>query len=128
MQHAINSAEPSPTNDIVLEGLDGLNPIQIRIEDGALPRKELNDLAVHRTEVGLKVGRRSTNDIPLSAICVSRRHAKLLYWHERLVVIDTASSNGTFVDGQRIEPWRAVPLPIGAEISFGGGARLQRTA
>ncbi|MBI3927067.1 MAG: FHA domain-containing protein [Armatimonadetes bacterium] len=42
---------------------------------------------------------------------VSGRHAELKYENGQLMVRDAGSTNGTFVDGQRIPPgeWRAVP-------------------
>jgi CRP-like cAMP-binding protein len=52
---------------------------------------------------------------------VSRFHAKLLRRSNRFVVRDdTPSTNGTFVDGERVSADEERPLRPGSEIRFGG--------
>lgn len=58
---------------------------------------------------------------------VSRKHAEFSIEDRRVSVQDFQSVNGTFVNGQRIEPLVPVPLSDGDEIRFGRdlGVRLR---
>ncbi|MCS7050579.1 MAG: DUF3662 and FHA domain-containing protein [Thermomicrobium sp.] len=49
------------------------------------------------------IGRALDNDIVLEALDVSRRHARIEYADGRFVVCDQGSTNGTFVNGNRVE-------------------------
>ncbi len=77
-----------------------------------------------RTEVSLEDGRRyslgraQTNDIILSDLSLSRRHAHLYLESGHWVIADCGSANGTFLNGTRIEaPARLDP---GAQLMVGG--------
>lgn len=61
------------------------------------------------------VGRATTCDISLGVAHLSRQHARLTLQSDGLLVEDLGSSNGTFVNGQRVE--RAV-LKSGDELRF----------
>jgi pSer/pThr/pTyr-binding forkhead associated (FHA) protein len=50
---------------------------------------------------------------------VSREHARLHLKDQRLYIIDLGSSNGTFVAGQRLTPYRPQVLHEGDEILLG---------
>lgn len=54
-----------------------------------------------------QVGRLATNDVPLPHASVSRTHATLTVEPGRIVVADTGSQNGIFIDGRRVtnETW-----------------------
>lgn len=54
-------------------------------------------------EGNLLIGRHQTADIQLQSPEISRRHAGLSIQNEQLIVIDLQSSNGTFVNDERIE-------------------------
>jgi tRNA A-37 threonylcarbamoyl transferase component Bud32 len=55
------------------------------------------------TEAGVLVGRDPTSDLPLADEKVSRSHAKLTVQPDgRVLLSDLGSTNGTFVDGNRI--------------------------
>jgi DNA-binding NtrC family response regulator len=56
-------------------------------------------------------------DLVLSHASVSRRHAQIKVHEEGLEVVDLGSSNGTFVDGNRVMSTR---IQAGDEIIFGG--------
>ena len=64
----------------------------------------------------LVVGRAPTSDIPIIDPTISRRHAELHSTDKGFLVRDLGSSNGTFVNGSRIDTGRAAP---GDLISFG---------
>ena len=64
-------------------------------------------------------GRASSNDIVLPDFTISNHHFHFRYEATRLVLIDLGSTNGTYVNGQRIEPERRVPIQHGASVVFG---------
>src|SRR5690349_8840466 len=64
----------------------------------------------------LVVGRAPTSDIPIIDPTISRRHAELHATDKGFVIRDLGSSNGTFVNGSRIDSGRAT---AGDLISFG---------
>ncbi len=69
-----------------------------------------------RTGALLVVGRGLGADIPLGDPTISRRHASLERAGEQVTVRDLGSSNGTFVNGQRVE---AGVLAPGDTVTFG---------
>lgn len=102
-------------------------------EKGGAERREVFD----RTEVS--VGRVRGNDLVLSKGNVSKRHARLTQKDGRFVVVDQNSTNGTYVNRQRIVQativregdriyigdfiLRIEEIPEGAEPRAGEGAR-----
>ena len=68
----------------------------------------------------IAVGRSKENGFFLNHSSVSKIHASLaLNKEQNLVVADTGSTNGTFVDGQRIAYGKAVVVEEGAKVKFG---------
>lgn len=68
----------------------------------------------------LSVGRTKENDLPLDDISVSKFHASLAFNDAgKLVVADTGSTNGTFVNGQRIAYGKAIEMRAGDKVRFG---------
>ncbi len=65
----------------------------------------------------ISVGSARENDLAIDHPTVSRKHAILRHQNGRYSVTDLDSSNGTFVNGQRIK--RPVLIQPGDEISFG---------
>ena len=67
----------------------------------------------------ITIGQSNQNDVVLADDSVSRTHARLEYrdggWH----VSDLGSTNGTFLNGDRLPPNTAMPLAYGANIRFG---------
>lgn len=62
------------------------------------------------------IGRALDNDIVLEALDVSRHHARIEYVDGRFEVIDRGSTNGTLVNGMRVE---RAPLRNGDRVVFG---------
>src|SRR5512132_4437763 len=56
----------------------------------------------------LMIGRDSTNEIVINDAEVSRRHARLTFQGGKYVLEDLGSTNGTFVNGQRLAGPRVV--------------------
>ncbi|HEY5729951.1 MAG TPA: FHA domain-containing protein [Anaerolineales bacterium] len=65
----------------------------------------------------LNIGRDSTNEITINDAEISRRHARLTYQGGKYVLEDLGSTNGTFVNGQRLAGPRV--LKAGEVVSFG---------
>jgi hypothetical protein len=64
-------------------------------------------------------GRASSNDIVLPEFTISNHHFHLRYEATRYVVIDLGSTNGTYVNGERTDQGKRVPVASGARIVFG---------
>ena len=67
-------------------------------------------------ELPIFIGREKEAVVPLSDSKVSRKHAIIVYKNHRFFVIDLGSTNGTFVNGKKVE---GVPLRSGDMIQFG---------
>ena len=65
----------------------------------------------------LTIGRDSTNEVSINDAEISRRHARLTFQGGKYVLEDLGSTNGTFVNGQRLAGPRV--LKTGEVISFG---------
>jgi len=70
---------------------------QITIRSGPTPGKTF---PLEREEIFL--GRDQVNDITISDPEVSRRHARFIMQDENILVEDLGSTNGTFLNGERI--------------------------
>ncbi|HET9455492.1 MAG TPA: adenylate/guanylate cyclase domain-containing protein [Gemmatimonadaceae bacterium] len=79
-----------------------------------------------KTNAPMVVGRAPTSDIPVFDPTISRRHAELLANDKALQVKDLGSSNGTFLNGARVE---SCTVNVGDTITFGKVAfKLQPVA
>lgn len=76
----------------------------------------------------IKVGRSEDSVLQLGNGQVSNSHALLRRREGQLMVLDTRSTNGTFVGGQRIESLRWTEVPAESELAFGGVETAWRTA
>lgn len=65
------------------------------------------------------IGRSEGNDIVLVGSNVSRWHARLEYLNESWHIIDTASTNGTFLDKTKLIPEKAYPWRWGQIVHIG---------
>jgi hypothetical protein len=66
-----------------------------------------------------KIGRGEGNDLQLDVLKISRFHAELILAGGRLEAVDLGSTNGTFVNGERLAPREPRALNPGDEIRFG---------
>ncbi|NPA06854.1 MAG: FHA domain-containing protein [Chloroflexi bacterium] len=67
---------------------------------------------------------RAAKSLPLTAYIrpqdgVSRRHARLYWENDRLYLVDLGSTNGTKINGQRLQPWQPVPVRDGDVVQMG---------
>ncbi len=84
---------------------------QLTVEPGGQPFLLRNERTV--------IGRVSTCDVVLQDHLVSRQHAEILRESFGYVVRDIGSSNGTFVNGQRLSTGEARPLRDGDTLRLG---------
>jgi ABC transport system ATP-binding/permease protein len=82
----------------------------------------------HELSGELKIGRQDGNDLVLSEGGVSRQHARLFMEGGKVLLEDLGSSNGTYVDGERVaEPVMLTPqsqVALGDyELKLKGGGR-----
>lgn len=77
----------------------------------------LGDLSLTVSD-SLSVGRGSDNDVVLGSKAVSRNHAVLSVSNTELYVKDLGSSNGTFVNDERIEDNKSVLLNAEDKLGF----------
>jgi len=78
--------------------------------------KGVSEFALYPLEGALRIGRSAECDVTLSDPSVSRAHAIVEIAGDRPMVRDLGSTNGTFVNGKRIE---AKALHDGDELRFG---------
>ena len=62
------------------------------------------------TRAPVLVGRQHGSHLRLDAGVVSRRHGAFLFSKDGLQFIDYGSANGTYVDGARLAPYRAIDI------------------
>ena len=65
------------------------------------------------------LGRETQNDVILDSAAVSRDHAALTFRDGRWYIEDRGSSNGTFLNGTRVQPGTALPLRHADRIGIG---------
>ncbi|MEM9074125.1 MAG: FHA domain-containing protein [Myxococcota bacterium] len=65
------------------------------------------------------IGRSQASTLHLDSDCVSAEHAVLFYDGGRWHVRDLGSTNGTWLDGTRVEPGRKTALKAGSVVYFG---------
>ena len=70
----------------------------------------------------ISIGRDTGNAIALNDAEISRKHARLLWKGSGYVLEDLGSTNGTFVNGNRLSG--SVPLKSGDGVSFGENVAL----
>jgi len=82
-----------------------------------LPRSHASDLD---SGGRMTVGRSAGNDLPIDDISVSKMHASIsVAENGSFAVADTGSTNGTFIDGERIAYGKAVPFDDSNTVKFG---------
>jgi hypothetical protein len=98
---------------LIIEGLDKGRRVNVD--------KEIVSLGAVPEDGGRK------NDLVLrdAERMVSRFHAQIHLKEGKLYVIDTNSSNGTFVDKKRIAAGKPVELKSGSKVSFGGTCTIK---
>lgn len=89
-----------------------------------IARFSLNGKSVEKTinmppDNRLTVGRTGSNGLMIDDISVSKVHASIAVSDGGLSVADTGSTNGTFINGERIAYGKAVPFTESDKVTFG---------
>lgn len=84
----------------------------LELEDGELAEETF---AIDSS--GVKIGRTAPADIVLAHKSVSREHCIIGIANDELLVTDLNSTNGTYIDGERVH--RATVLPVGSVLRIG---------
>ncbi len=105
---------PAPPEPTAPRSASGPKAFRLVVEAGPLV-----GLAFRLAGPAVLVGRDPDADVALSEPTVSWRHARLSAHGAAWTIADLGSTNGTQVNGQRIEPERQTPIDPGAEIRFG---------
>ena len=74
------------------------------------------------------IGSKSDNSITITDGSVSSKHAIILYRQGDFLISDEMSSNGTFVNGEELQPRIPSPLKDGDEVKVGDTTFLFRVA
>jgi len=81
-------------------------------------KSALGETYLSQTKV-VTVGRQEGVALPINHSSISRRHAEISYANGQYVLHDLQSTNGTFVNGQRLEPGSVRILEPDDEVRFG---------
>src|SRR5689334_18636210 len=65
------------------------------------------------------IGRLKTCDLVLTDGLASRQHFKITRNGENFSISDLKSHNGTYLNGEKIEPEKEIELPLGATVRAG---------
>lgn len=68
--------------------------------------------------LGVRIGRSAPADVVLADPRISRAHCEVTFADGEVIVSDLDSTNGTFVDDQRVDG--TAPLPVGSILQVGG--------
>lgn len=83
-------------------------------------KRKVFELKFNENKKRMGVGRTKENDLVIEDESVSKVHAALVLNPEKmLLVADTGSTNGTFINGQRIAYGRAFPIGENDKLKFG---------
>ncbi len=94
---------PASTRLILLDGVSGLHDRQF------LPLEHFPFI----------IGRARDCDLVIDSTQISRQHARLELDHEQVVFVDLGSTNGSFVNGERLLPNEMRRLHAGDKINMG---------
>jgi hypothetical protein len=101
------------------------DPPRLRITIEATPESRLVGEQIELSAYPFTIGRGDCSLDLHTDDSVSRRHAEIRYSSRGLTIVDTLSSNGTFVDGERIAAETPVLLDPSQKTRIRLGARTQ---
>ena len=110
---ALPAASPAPVR-AAEPPLTGPAEFRLLVASGPLV-----GLTFKLTPPAVLIGRNPDSDVALSESTVSWQHARLTPHGAAWTIADLGSTNGTSVNGVRIEPNREIPIDPGAEVRLG---------
>lgn len=91
--------------------------VRVRFSENGKPGEVLLSFDEKRRN---SIGRTKGNDLAIDDASVSKSHASLAMNSKgQLIVADTGSTNGTFINGARIPYGKALPISNGDRVKFG---------
>ncbi|VEU24100.1 DEKNAAC105428 [Brettanomyces naardenensis] len=116
-----NSSSPSPSPPSLQSHVH-----VVKLASFERPNEFLKILAVPELPESLKIGRqnmpKATNKITdgfFDSRVLSRNHAELFIRENRLYIKDLKSSNGTFINDEKLEPFKDYELKVGDKLDLG---------
>ena len=98
-------ARPSPVSTAVDDKATSQNATRLVITSGP---KAGTDFPL--TGDSITIGRSGDSSLVIRDDYTSTHHARLMLWHDKWMIQDLDSTNGTFLDGNRLAVPTAVPL------------------
>ena len=103
------------------------SPIDQRLRE-ALPNYYIagvvKDPSLSQALPMITVGRTGNTDIAIRELHMSKNHCYFeVYESGEMVIVDTNSTNGTWIKGMKLEEGRPYPVDDGTKIKFGGKFR-----
>ena len=110
-KEAVKAIAKGPKHGLVLAGFDGR---------GDRVRIELSPAQFASQRLGLSLGRHpDLVDEVVADASVSRRHLRIAAEGDQFYVEDLNSSNGTFLNDQRLSPFKPAQLDYGTKVALG---------
>ena len=81
------------------------------------------EFSIHNGQT-LTIGRDISSDVAIVDSKVSRNHASIIAYNGKVVIVDHNSTNGTFVDDEKITPSTEIELSAGSRIAIGDSTIL----
>ena len=97
------TARPSPVSTAVDDKATSQNATRLVITSGPKSGTEFP-----LTGDSITIGRSGDSSLVIRDDYTSTHHARLMLWHDKWMIQDLDSTNGTFLDGNRL----AVPTPV----------------
>jgi pSer/pThr/pTyr-binding forkhead associated (FHA) protein len=85
----------------------------------SLPRLEVRGQSKILSNKAFSIGRDKSNQLIIADEKVSRHHAIVTFENEQAYIKDTNSTNGTYLNGERIDSGKKVRLENGDKIKVG---------
>jgi tetratricopeptide (TPR) repeat protein len=84
-----------------------------------------DDYIFDEDETEIAIGRSENSDMIIDSLRVSKEHARLTFTEGGNFIISLSKTNGTYLNGQRLELGREYPLIVGDRIGLGKSIELQ---
>ncbi|GMG21171.1 unnamed protein product [Ambrosiozyma monospora] len=123
---SLQSPPPETINELPVQELQKHIHVLKLASPGSAPSEYLKILSIPNAPESLKIGRqntpKATNKITdgfFDSRVLSRNHAELYMKNNVLYLKDLKSSNGTFINDEKLEPFKEYHLKIGDKIDLG---------
>ena len=108
----VDAVLPEPPPAIPIRA--GYEQVRIEVRERGGPARE-----VIPTGPEVRVGRTRGNDVVLPSGAISKRQCRFLIFDDRVVVEDTKSGCGTYVDGRKVNTAELAEIHVGSVVNVG---------